>query len=505
MALLGSRRRGAASAGRAGSPHVGGLAVDGLAVGRRHGLGWSGLAALVAVAIIASACSLGGSRGSAYTVNADFASAVGLYPSSAVTVLGVRVGTVVAVTNQGDHVLVKMSIDHNNSLAAGSNAAIVGQSLLGQRYIQFSPAYTGGPKMYSGDTVPLAHTTVPVSTDQLLTSLKKFLGGIDPNNAANVVTNLAQLLGGQGQNLNDLIHNATGTLSLLAAKGNDLGHLVGTLAQLTGTLKTHDAAITQLIDDYNSVSGVLAANQGPLADAINNLNQAAVQVNGVLSPNLTGLQQDVSTITTLGRTIDANLNYLDQLGHSSPRLFQAAKNAYDPVHNWLNLNLASAPGQTDTIIEARLRDRLAGICRRLEAKVPAGPLLDTLTQCGNPNSGYFNALLPLIPNLLNQLPGSTTPAPASAHATRGASGTNSTPSALFAQGLSMIPGLGSTQKSAISDAPVPTDVASTTAGTTGGPSAPSLTAPGQSQLPPLPRTQGASGGNWFINWLEGIF
>ncbi|MHB1784659.1 MAG: MCE family protein [Acidimicrobiales bacterium] len=489
MALLSPRRGQVIPRRRAGR-----------AVGRRHGPGWSGLAVLAVMATIASACSLVGSQASPYTVSADFASAVGLYPSSAVTVLGVRVGTVVAVTNQGDHVLVKMSIDHHNSLAADSNAAIVGQSLLGQRYIQFSPAYTGGPKMHAGDTVPLAHTTVPVSTDQLLSSLKKFLGGIDPSNAANVVTNLAQLLGGQGQNLNNLIHNATGTLSLLAAKGNDLGHLVGTLAQLTGTLKTHDAAITQLIDDYNSVSGVLAANQGPLADAINNLNQAAVQVNGVLSPNLTGLQQDVSTITTLGRTIDANLNYLDQLGQSSPRLFQAAKNAYDPVHNWLNLNLASAPGQTDAIIEARLRDRLAGICRRLEAKVPAGPLLDTLTQCGNPNSGYFNALLPLIPNLLNQLPGSTT----SATTTGGASATNTTPSALFSKGLSMIPGLGATQKSAISNAPVPGDSTATTAASTAGTSAPSLNAPGQSQLPPLPRTQGANGGNWFINWLEGI-
>ncbi|MGH9305377.1 MAG: MCE family protein [Acidimicrobiales bacterium] len=458
----------------------------------RSRLGWSGLAVLVAVATLSAACSTtGGAQGASYTVKADFASSVGLYPSAVVTVLGVSVGRVTGVVNRGDHVLVTMTINGGRNLAAGSHAAIVGQSLLGQRYVQFSPAYTGGPKMYPGDTVPLSETSVPVSTDQLLASLKKFFGGIDPNNAAAAIDSLAKILQGQGQGLNDLIHNAAGTLSLLATKGNDLGHLVTTLAQLTGTLKTHDAAITALVNNYNAVSGVLAANQGPLADAINQLDQASIQINAVLSPNLNGLQQDVASITTLGRTIDANLTYLDQLGQQSPRLFQAAKNAYDPVHNWLNLNLAMAPGQTTAIIEARLRDRLAGICRRLEAKIPAaGTLLETLTQCGNPNSSFFNGLLPAIPNLLNQLPGSTTPAPANAAST----GSGATPASLFSKGLSMIPGLSNTQRSAIS-----TTTTSTTA-------APSLDAPAQHLLRPLPpaQAQQTPQGNWLTNLLKGI-
>ena len=55
------------------------------------------------------------------------------------------------------------------------------------------------------------------------------------------MTNLATDLDGQGANLNKLIASAAGTVQLLADKGNDLGQLNGTLAQLTGTLDTDTA------------------------------------------------------------------------------------------------------------------------------------------------------------------------------------------------------------------------------------------------------------------------
>ena len=56
------------------------------------------------------------------------------------------------------------------------------------------------------------------------------------------MSNLATDLDGQGQNLNKLIASAAGTVQLLAEKGNDLGQLNGTLAQLTGTLDTDTVA-----------------------------------------------------------------------------------------------------------------------------------------------------------------------------------------------------------------------------------------------------------------------
>lgn len=424
------------------------------------------LAVLGVLAVVASACSSGGT--SSYVVKADFANGVDLYPSSPVTVLGVNVGTVSTVQNQADHVLVTMRVNDKYRIPSGANAAIVGQSLLGERYIQFSPSYTGGPQLTDGSHVPLSRTTVPVSSDEVLAGLKKFLGAINPNGAADLVTNLAQVLGGNGAQLNDLIHNAAGTLQLLADKGNDLGQLNGSLAQLTGALDSRTQTITQLIHDYNTVSAVLIQNGGQtLGDTITQLNNASAQVADLLSPNLAGLKDDIGVLTTAGRTLDRNLASLDQANAASVKLFAAAHRAYDPQGNWLRLNVQSDPNTTSSLIEARMRDRLSGVCRRLEAKGMKNPTLDNCSQVG---THYFDPILNAVPCILNQQ-----------------SGPGCSPAALFGAGVNAIPGMTPAQRAQASQGPAPAPASP--GASPAGPSAPPLSVP--PLLPPMPNRPSA--------------
>jgi virulence factor Mce-like protein len=385
-------------------------------------------------------------------------------------VLGVNVGSVTAVENQAEHVLVTMRIDNKHPLPAGANAAIVGQSLLGERYVQFSPSYTGGPQLTDGALIPQSRTTVPVSSDEVLAALKKYLGAINPNGAADLVTNLAQVLGGNGAKLNDLIHNAAGTLQLLADKGNDLGQLNGSLAQLTGALDSRTQTITQLIHDYNIVSGVLVQNGGKtLGDTITQLNNASAQVADLLSPNLAGLQDDLGVITSAGRTLDRNLASLDQANAYAVQLFAGANRAYDPAHNWLRLNVQTDPNTTSSLIEARIRDRLSGVCRRLEAKGIKNPTLDDCSQVG---THYFDPILAAVPCVLNQQ-----------------SGPGCSPAALFGAGLAAIPGLTPAQQAQASQGPPAANAPP--AGAPGGPSSSSPPPATVPTLPPMPNRQSA--------------
>jgi hypothetical protein len=125
-------------------------------------------------------------------------------------------------------------------------------------------------------------------------------------------------------------------------------------------------------------------------------------------PNLQPLEADVGTVTTVGRTLDRNLSSVDAILQNGNNLFQGAARAYDPNYNWLNLNLAAAPGVTGAYIAGLLRDRLAGICRRIVTNHATGlsaAVLATLNQCGDPSSGFFDPLLNDIPTILNTLSG----------------------------------------------------------------------------------------------------
>ena len=83
---------------------------------------------------------------------------------------------------------------------------------------------------------------------------------------------------------------------------------------------------------------------GQLNDAITQLAGASSGLVSLLVPNLQPLEADVGTVTTVGRTLDRNLSSVDEILQNGNNLFQGAKRAYDPTYDWLNLNLATAPG-----------------------------------------------------------------------------------------------------------------------------------------------------------------
>jgi hypothetical protein len=202
-------------------------------------------------------------------------------------------------------------------------------------------------------------------------------------------------------------------------------------------LRSHDTELANLITAYDTVSAVLAGHQQQLGQAITQLADASEALASFLSPNLRPIQQDVAVITTVGRTLDRNLGSLDQTIDSSVRLFAAARRAYDPVHNWLDLNAQLAPGMTTEIVAGLVRDRLAGICRRVLAHHSAGlsrQALQTLAECGNPRSGYFDPILALIDRVISGLPGGSPP---------------SLPSAI-SRAVGTIPGLTPSQRSKVS-------------------------------------------------------
>jgi virulence factor Mce-like protein len=341
-----------------------------------------------------------------YPLHVVYSTAPGLFPGAAVDVLGVKVGTVTSVQNEGQLVDVSMVVDQGTHIPAKAVASLVAPQLLGQPDIDLNPGYTGGPTLAAGATIPERDTAVPISTDEVLKEIQHTLNALNPHAVGDLVSNLAQDLDGQGSNLNKLIDSAAGTIQLLANKGDDLGQLNGTLAQLTGTLDGDTSQIEQLVQQYDTVSGVLAQHSGQLNDAITQLAEGSTSLVNLLVPNLVPLESDVGTVTTVGRTLDRNLDSVDEILQQGNNLFHGAERAYDPNYNWLNLNLELAPGVTGAYVSGLIRDRLAGVCRRLVANHAAGLTaaeLASLTECGNPASGFFGPLLDTIPSILDAL------------------------------------------------------------------------------------------------------
>jgi len=353
------------------------------------------LAGLLLAGMLAlPACSIVGGGSGTYTVDAEFTRAIGVYPGSPVRQLGIEVGQITEVENTGDTVRVQMRIEDDVEVPADAYAVIVPVTALGERYIQLGPVFTDGPTLEDGDVIPTDRTQVPFEVDELLRGLESYVGAIDPENASELITNLAEIVDGQGARINDLIGTASDTLGVLADKSDEIGSIVDALADLSRTLGGRTEAIQELVRSYETVSGVLADNDEALNRFILDLNDVAVEVRRLLARHDQPLRDDIGNLTTVGRTLQRNISRLRTVIAETPRLFAAAQNAYDAERNVLPLNNQAEPGTTSDLYRSRLRDRLAGLCRRLIVMFTGTALGTTLSDsgCASSEAAFWNDL-----------------------------------------------------------------------------------------------------------------
>src|SRR5260370_10201078 len=166
-------------------------------------------AAVVAVALAAGGVLLYQATPPGKRVTAYFAEAIGVYPGSTVRILGVPVGTIDAVQPVGTQVKVTMTINSGIAIPAGADAMLVAPSVVSDRYIQLTPAYTSGPQLADGAVLPIARTAVPLEVDQVYASLAKLAGALSGANSHGALSNLiktgAANLAGNGGYLRDRV------------------------------------------------------------------------------------------------------------------------------------------------------------------------------------------------------------------------------------------------------------------------------------------------------------
>src|SRR5258708_38047305 len=134
-------------------------------------------------------------------ITAYFAESIGVYQGSTVRVLGVPVGTVDSIQPAGVRVKVTMTLNNGVPVPANVDAVVVAPSVVADRYIQLTPAYTGGRQLADGAVIPLSRTAIPVEVDQIYASLTKLLTALGPE-GANKNGALSQLIKTGAANLN---------------------------------------------------------------------------------------------------------------------------------------------------------------------------------------------------------------------------------------------------------------------------------------------------------------
>jgi virulence factor Mce-like protein len=305
------------------------------------------LLGLTLAATTLPACSVFGG-GDTYTLSASFPRAVSVFPSSDVRVLGLPAGEVTAVEVEGDAVRIEMEIPTDIAVPVDATAQIVPQSLIGERYIQITPAFQDGMEAaQDGDVIE--NTITPVEPDEALASIKEFLDSLDPEGLGDLVDNLDESLEGNGAALNDTLGSLSTLVATFAENDDVLLRIVESFDQLTTTLVTREAQLGEVLDAFAQASQVLAderENIGALVSGLADLSQNGLRLVGEHSG---ALRQDIQTLADAAATIDANLSSVTLLLEGGDLLTTGLLGAYNPEARALDLRNNFSPLITDVV------------------------------------------------------------------------------------------------------------------------------------------------------------
>ncbi|UVS82192.1 MCE family protein [Actinokineospora sp. UTMC 2448] len=236
---------------------------------------------------------------------AMFAGTVGLYEDNDVRVLGVKVGSIDEIIPRGDVVEVRMSVDRAVDIPANAQAVIVAPSLVSDRYVQLTPAYTGGEVLAAGTVIPRERTATPLEVDDLYASLSRVSETLGPNGAnkdgalSDLLSTMAANLEGNGKALNDTITSLGQLSTTLSGNSDDLFATVENLQKLTTTLAGSDQAVNDFNVQLAQASEFLASERGNLAAAVDQLGIALGVVQKFIDDNRGALKSNVDKLASI--------------------------------------------------------------------------------------------------------------------------------------------------------------------------------------------------------------
>lgn len=250
--------------------------------------------------------------GGGYLVNADFATAGGIFPNAPVSFRGVPVGRVGAVTLHGDGVRVGLRLDRGTRVPADLTAVVTQRSAVGEQYVDLRPNTDTGPYLRAGDTIPRQRTGTSLPVETLLINLDALVRSIGVDDLAVVIDELGTAFEGNEAALRRLLDSGSAlleeanrhlpeTLALIddgqtvlstqVASADAIRRWAAALADLVATLRSADPDLRRLLASGPPATTELTALLRDLDPTVGTLLGNLVTVNGIAVRRLAGIDQ----------------------------------------------------------------------------------------------------------------------------------------------------------------------------------------------------------------------
>ena len=246
---------------------------------------------------------------------AVFTEAGGLTAGNAVTVSGLKVGSVSDISLRNGEALVMFSIKSTVPLGSDTTAHIRTGSLLGERVLTLESAGRG--TMHPMDVIPDTRTSSPYSLTEAVSDLTAYAEGTKTEQVNRSLDILADTLKEIAPRLGPTFDALTRVSRTINGRNQSLGDLLKSAANVSGILSERSQQVNRLILNSNDLLQVLAARRQEIVELLAATSTVAKQLTGVVHDNERDLAPALERLNSVTAMLEKNR---DNIGKALPAL-----------------------------------------------------------------------------------------------------------------------------------------------------------------------------------------
>lgn len=223
---------------------------------------------------------------------AEFTDVFGLRDGDDVRMAGVRVGRVqkIDLIDQ-NRARVEFALQDEQKILGNTEASILYQNIVGQRYLDLHVGKTGEPKQLpAGSVIPVERTVPSFDVGVVLNGYEPLFSTIDPKAADQISAAAIEALQGDSSSWATLVNESGKLTETFAGRDELLGDMITGMDKLFGTLAKQTDNIDKTLANAKQMVGAFNARRDELVSSTGSVSRVVRALGAVTAENNPSLQ-----------------------------------------------------------------------------------------------------------------------------------------------------------------------------------------------------------------------
>ncbi len=275
-----------------------------------------------------------------YSVYALFPDAGGVFTNQEVTYRGVTVGHVGSMEVVEDGVKIELSIDEGVKIPAdGVEARVMFKSAVGEQFVDLLPTSDGAPFLANEDVITMDRTSIPVSTQELLSTVEAVLRGVPPRALKGTIDALGGGLANRGRDIGILLESTADLAELFAQRAPEVESILDSGTRVGAAFLESRQEFAIALQELVSVSEALAASTPDLERLLRGTNETSDELVALLRQERPEVNEVIVNLAKINALQAAHGDDLERLFAQLPPALARVARTFEPDTGMIRFGL----------------------------------------------------------------------------------------------------------------------------------------------------------------------